>query len=154
MSMLAESGHVEKIIAEIGERTGPGQRAAFVSGNFNVLHPGHLRLLRFAAENGDILVVGVNPDNAPGVTVPADMRLEGVRSNMLVDYAFLLDEPPHAFIARLKPEIVVRLPFHGGGSRAQGRGRYLAEYLPGIPRCRPSGLACRQHAGQSDRSVR
>lgn len=108
MSMLAESGHVEKIIAEIGERTGPGQRVAFVSGNFNVLHPGHLRLLKFAAENSDILVVGVNPDNVPGVTVPADMRLEGVRSNMLVDYAFLLDEPPHAFIARLKPEIVVK----------------------------------------------
>ena len=29
----------------------------FVSGHFNVLHPGHLRLLRFAKESGDHLIV-------------------------------------------------------------------------------------------------
>jgi len=36
-----------------------GQRLVFVSGNFNVIHPGHLRILRFANECGDCLVVGV-----------------------------------------------------------------------------------------------
>ena len=29
-----------------------------VSGHFNVLHPGHIRLLRFAKESGDDLVYG------------------------------------------------------------------------------------------------
>jgi rfaE bifunctional protein kinase chain/domain len=108
MRMLVESGRAEKIVAEIRERIGPRRRAAFVSGNFNVLHPGHLRLLRFAAETCDFLVVGVNPDDTPGVTVPADMRLEGLRSITMVNYALLLDETPHAFIARLKPDIVVK----------------------------------------------
>ncbi len=108
MSILAGSGAVEKILGGIREAIGPGQRVAFVSGNFNVLHPGHLRLLKFAAESGDVLVVGVNPDDTAGVTVPADMRLEGLQLITIVDHAFILDEPPHAFIAILRPEIVVK----------------------------------------------
>jgi len=40
----------------------PSPRTVFVSGNFNVLHPGHLRLLRFAKEYGDRLIVAVQSD--------------------------------------------------------------------------------------------
>lgn len=65
----------------------PGQTIAFVSGNFNVVHPGHLRLLKFAAEQADVLVVGVNPDSTPGVTLAQDMRLENVRSIAFVHHA-------------------------------------------------------------------
>jgi rfaE bifunctional protein kinase chain/domain len=81
---------------------------AFVSGNFNVVHPGHLRLLKFAAEQADTLVVGVNPDTAGGVTFRQDMRLENVRSIGIVDHAVCLDVPAEAFIAALKPEVVVK----------------------------------------------
>jgi len=80
----------------------------FVSGNFNIVHPGHLRLLQFAAECGDFLVVGVNAGSSPAVTVPAQMRLEGVRAVGIVGHAFLLDEPPEAFILKFKPAVVVK----------------------------------------------
>ncbi len=38
-----------------------------MSGNFNIVHPGHLRLLKFATEQADILAVGVNLETTPGV---------------------------------------------------------------------------------------
>ena len=41
-------------------------KKVFVSGHFNVLHPGHLRLFRFAKECGDILIVGVESDRIAG----------------------------------------------------------------------------------------
>jgi rfaE bifunctional protein kinase chain/domain len=104
---MAQRASLEKL-HYIRQRFGLGKRIAFVSGNFNVLHPGHLRLLKFASDNGDVLVVGVNADGTPGVTVPGQMRLEGLRSITMVDHALLLDEPPHEFIARLRPEIVVK----------------------------------------------
>src|SRR3954452_17617127 len=69
---------------------------AFVSGNFNVVHPGHLRLLKFAAEQADVLVVGVNSDKVNGVTLPQDVRLENVQSISVVDYAVGLDVPADA----------------------------------------------------------
>jgi rfaE bifunctional protein kinase chain/domain len=95
-------------IGEIRAQAGAGRRVVFVSGNFNIVHPGHLRLLRFAADCGDFLVVGVTSDASAAVTIPAPMRLDGVRAIGIVDYAFLLDERPEEFIARLKPEVVVK----------------------------------------------
>ena len=83
-------------------------KIVFVSGNFNVLHPGHVRLLKFAAECGDFLVVGVHGQGSSGATLPEDLRLEGVRAISMVDYAFLLKEPAESFIARLRPAIVVK----------------------------------------------
>jgi rfaE bifunctional protein kinase chain/domain len=99
---------IDTVVDEIRARAGAGRRIVFVSGNFNIVHPGHLRLLQFAAECGDFLVVGVNPDSAVGVTVPANMRLEGVQAIGIVNHAFMLNEAPQFFIERLKPEVVVK----------------------------------------------
>lgn len=96
------------VIAELRQRAGLGKRIVFVSGNFNIVHPGHLRLLQFAADCGDFLVVGVTSDKLPAVTIPAAMRLEGVKAIGIVDFAIALDERPEAFIARLKPAVVVK----------------------------------------------
>ena len=85
-------------------------RAVFVSGHFNVLHPGHLRLLRFAKEYGGRLVVAVESDRLAGSAahVPEQLRLEGIQSNSWVDEAFIVDEPVAAVIARLRPDFVVK----------------------------------------------
>ncbi len=87
---------------------GTANSIAFVSGNFNIVHPGHLRLLKFAAEQADLLVVGVNADDAAGVTVPQQMRLENVCSISMVDYAVALNVAADTFIASLKPNVVVK----------------------------------------------
>jgi rfaE bifunctional protein kinase chain/domain len=85
-------------------------RTVLVSGNFNVLHPGHLRLLRFARECGERLVVVVCSDRIAGkeAHVPEQLRLEGVQSNSWVDEVLLVDEPVVDAIARLRPDIVVK----------------------------------------------
>lgn len=86
----------------------PGARIVFVSGNFNVLHPGHLRLLNFAAECGDFLVVGVNSDQTNGVLIPETLRLKGIRSIDCVNLALILPVTADQFIGYLKPDIVVK----------------------------------------------
>lgn len=83
-------------------------KVVFVSGNFNIVHPGHMRLLNFAASCGDVLVVGVLPDNSEGATLPEALRLEGVKAINAVTFTFVLRESPEAFITRLKPDVVVK----------------------------------------------
>jgi rfaE bifunctional protein kinase chain/domain len=85
-------------------------KTVFISGRFNVLHPGHVRLLQFARECGDRLVVGVESDALAGsdAHVPEDLRLEGVRSCSFVDEAFLLRESIVDTILTLRPAIVVK----------------------------------------------
>ena len=82
----------------------------FVSGTFNVLHPGHLRLFRFAKECGDRLIVAVQSDRIAGTSahVKEVLRLEGVQSITWVDEAIIFDEPLIDLISRLRPDIVVK----------------------------------------------
>lgn len=86
----------------------PGDRIVFVSGNFNVVHPGHFRLLNFALECADVLVVGVHDDNFPGTLVPLQLRLQGIRGISCVDLALPLSVPPEVFVGCLQPDIVVK----------------------------------------------
>ncbi len=81
-----------------------------VTGNFNVLHPGHMRFLRFARECGDRLLVGVNSDKiaGKGAYIAENLRLDGVKNNTLVDEAFLIDEEITDLIARIRPSIVIK----------------------------------------------
>lgn len=98
----------EAALAKLKEIARSGKRIVFVSGNYIIVHPGHLRHLKFAAECGDMLAVGVN--NQPNVAFPiaAELRLEGVRAIGLVDYAFMLHDEPEDFIAALQPAAVVK----------------------------------------------
>lgn len=85
------------------------KRTVFVSGNFNIVHPGHLRVLRFAAECGDYLIVGVHGNKTDGHTLLDEkFRLDGVLSITWVDFAFILRDSSEAFIKELKPSIVVK----------------------------------------------
>jgi len=108
--MASDSAHmgIAEIVAEIVQRAHDSKRIVFVSGNFNVIHPGHLRLLNFAAECGDFLVVGVTGDDVPGALIPENLRLEGVKAISAVNYAFLLPVQAEVFVAALKPHMVVK----------------------------------------------
>jgi rfaE bifunctional protein kinase chain/domain len=100
--------HNLEIVAEIKKQVGQKKRIVFVSGNFNTIHPGHFRLLKFAEECGNFLVVGVTDNSTSGVLVSAELRLEGVRSISYVDYSFVMSTPPEHLIKLLEPSIVVK----------------------------------------------
>lgn len=120
--MASESVVLGTIRASAPERA----RIVFVSGNFNILHTGHLRLLNFAADCGDLLVVGVNPDGSPGTHMPAVLRLEALSAIGCVQHAVVLESDPAAFVAKLRPSIVVKGKEHE--SRDNPEAAVLAGY--------------------------
>lgn len=84
--------------------------SVFVYGDFNILHPGHLRLLKFAKESGDLLIVGVNADtlNEKNNLLNEQFRLEAIKATNYVDEAFILQGSVVEYIAKNKPDIVVK----------------------------------------------
>jgi rfaE bifunctional protein nucleotidyltransferase chain/domain len=98
-----------------------GKRVVCAAGVFDLLHPGHVRLLEHARDLGDILVVGVRSDAsraaedaassrplAPFVN-PAAERAEILASLAAVDFVAEFDEPtPREFIARLAPDVLAK----------------------------------------------
>jgi len=80
----------------------------FVSGNFFVLHPGHLRLLKFASECGDYLYVGVN-DTRPSSDYPsAQERAETLRELNFIHDVTILHDGLENFLHELKPDVIVK----------------------------------------------
>ncbi|MCK5110898.1 MAG: adenylyltransferase/cytidyltransferase family protein [Arcobacteraceae bacterium] len=83
-------------------------KKVFVYGDFNILHPGHLRLLKFAKDSGNYLIVGVNSDKVSHKGINQDIRLESIQATSYVDEAFILDISPVDYIKQNKPDIVVK----------------------------------------------
>ena len=86
-----------------------GKRLVFVSGNFNIIHPGHLRLLNFARTCGDCLIVGLFDDGQRGVVLPLEVRREALESLAAVNHVVpLTNVALGPFIRLLKPHFVVK----------------------------------------------
>lgn len=111
--MLRQSS--QNALQIIRQETDEKKRIVFVAGFFNIVHPGHLRLLRFAAECGDYLVVGVYADLAGHSFLDEKIRLEGVCAISLVDHCFILEDMPQEFIKALKPAFVIKGKEHENG---------------------------------------
>ena len=82
----------------------------FISGNFNIIHPGHLRILKFAKDHGEKLIVGVMSDKLANnnVKINEKLRLESIKSINYVDDAFIIKKSIKKTLEELRPDIVVK----------------------------------------------
>ena len=92
-----------------------GKRIVTINGSFDLLHAGHLHILKEAKHQGDVLVVGLNGDASVRTNkgpkrpiVPEAQRAEMLLAIRYVDYVHIFDEPvPMAFIAAVRPDVHV-----------------------------------------------
>jgi D-beta-D-heptose 7-phosphate kinase/D-beta-D-heptose 1-phosphate adenosyltransferase len=93
-----------------------GKKIVFTNGCFDFLHVGHVRYLKAARAQGDVLVAGLNSDGSvrqikgPGrPIVPEDERAEVLASLACVDFVTVFDEPdPAMIIGILMPDVLVK----------------------------------------------
>ena len=93
-----------------------GKSVVFTNGCFDLLHPGHIRLLEQARSLGDVLILGLNSDVGVARTKgpPRPILCEQERATMAgelgaVDAVVLFDEEtPRDLIAALLPDILVK----------------------------------------------
>lgn len=116
----------KSLLARSWRRRFEGRKIAFISGNFNVVHAGHIRLFKFARELADVVLVGTNTDGTSGAVFPAQLRLEGIQGLGCVDAAGVLDAPLVDFLIQLKPDLVVKGKEHE--SRFNKEAEIVASY--------------------------
>jgi D-sedoheptulose 7-phosphate isomerase len=91
-------------------------KTVFTNGCFDILHPGHVDLLRRAKELGTHLIVGINSDESVRSIKGADRPFMGqddrkklLESLKMVDEVLIFDElTPERLIADLKPDVLVK----------------------------------------------
>ncbi len=93
-----------------------GLRIVFTNGCFDLLHVGHLSLLREAASHGDVLVLGINSDASVRRLKGNDRPLtpQGERASLLaaldcVDAVMIFDEDtPLRALEAIRPDVLVK----------------------------------------------
>lgn len=105
-----------ELLPIIAQAKRDGRRIVFTNGCFDILHPGHIRLLEAARDFGDLLIVALNTDRsvrknkgANRPIVPEAERAEVIAALAAVDYVVLFDEPtPREIIALILPDVLVK----------------------------------------------
>jgi rfaE bifunctional protein nucleotidyltransferase chain/domain len=93
-----------------------GKTVVFTNGCYDILHPGHIRLLEKARSLGDLLILALNTDSSvarlKGPTRPLISQDERARMALLleaVDAVALFDEDtPRELIAEVLPDILIK----------------------------------------------
>jgi rfaE bifunctional protein nucleotidyltransferase chain/domain len=105
--------------ALVEARTGwrrAGKTVVFTNGCYDILHPGHIRLLEKARSLGDLLILALNTDASvarlKGPTRPLIPESERCRMALMleaVDAVTLFDEDtPRELIAEVLPDILIK----------------------------------------------
>jgi D-glycero-beta-D-manno-heptose 1-phosphate adenylyltransferase len=106
----------EQLIADRAEWKRDGKKVVFTNGCYDILHPGHIRLLEAARSLGDVLILALNTDSSvqrlKGPTRPLiaqDKRAELAAALAAVDAVTFFDEDtPRELIAALLPDILIK----------------------------------------------
>ncbi len=110
---LRELNELKSIVAKAKTQ---GKKVVFTNGCFDLLHRGHLHLLREAKKLGDLLIVALNSDSSvkkikgPHRPVLPELdRVELIAALEMVDYVTSFDEPdPYNVVRELRPNVLVK----------------------------------------------
>jgi len=92
------------------------KQVVFTNGCYDLLHPGHIRLLEQARTLGDVLILALNSDTSvrrmkgpSRPLIPEDERSEMALALEAVDAVALFDEEtPRELIAAILPDVLIK----------------------------------------------
>lgn len=93
-----------------------GKKVVFTNGCFDIVHSGHIHVLKEAKKQGDVLILGLNSDSSikrlKGKSRPIfkeEERLELLSSFEFIDYIVVFDEDtPLEVIKLIRPDVLVK----------------------------------------------
>lgn len=96
------------------EARASGRRVVHCHGCFDIVHPGHIRHLKFARALGDILMVSISGDTEVGKgtgrpLIPEELRAENLAELDCVDWVYIERRPTAAgLLGEIQPDIYVK----------------------------------------------
>jgi len=116
ITVPAKYKSVDELSAMSAQARKAGRVVVFTNGCFDLVHRGHIHLLRQAKALGDLLIVGLNSDvsvktiKGPDRPImPEADRIELIAALEMVDYVVAYDEPdPYRVIAAIQPNVLVK----------------------------------------------
>lgn len=116
LTMEDKIKNLEEIKAIIEELHKNNKKFVFTNGCFDLLHAAHIRYLKEAKEQGDILIIGLNSDSSVKALkgdkrplVPENERAFMLAALECIDYIIIFnDKTVENLLRELKPDIYVK----------------------------------------------
>lgn len=111
---IVSADRLQSILAEYRPPGPYAKRVVQCHGCFDIVHPGHIRYLRFAKSQGDILVVSITGDalidkEPQRPYIPQELRAENLAALELVDYVVIDPNPTaRALLDIIRPDVYVK----------------------------------------------
>jgi rfaE bifunctional protein nucleotidyltransferase chain/domain len=107
---------LQAVAEEVRRLQSAGKKVVFTNGCFDILHVGHIELLRGARALGDVLVVAINSDasvarlKGPDRPIfPESERAELLDNMQMTDFVCIFDEDtPLDAIMIIRPDVLVK----------------------------------------------
>ncbi len=107
---------LDQALIEVRAARREGKRVVFTNGCFDILHAGHIHLLRTARSHGDLLVVGLNSDASvrrlKGVDRPVHVESDRVTVLSELESVGVVvvfeEDTPMRLIETLRPDVLVK----------------------------------------------
>jgi len=107
---------LEELKEIVNELKKQGKKIVFTNGCYDLIHRGHIDVLRKASELGNVFIVGLNSDSSvkrfKGETRPINNEIDRayVVGNVKgVDYVIIFEEDtPLILLKELKPDVLVK----------------------------------------------
>ncbi|MCM8766771.1 MAG: D-glycero-beta-D-manno-heptose 1-phosphate adenylyltransferase [Candidatus Omnitrophica bacterium] len=104
---------IKKISSELKKQ---GKIIVFTNGCFDIIHPGHIKVLKRAKSIGDILIVGLNSDKSVKMLkgkgrpiIDQKGRCEILSCFSMIDYIVVFKEKtPEKLIKKILPDFIVK----------------------------------------------
>jgi rfaE bifunctional protein nucleotidyltransferase chain/domain len=106
----------DELLAARAEWKRAGKTVVFTNGCYDILHPGHIRLLESARSLGDVLILALNTDasvqrlKGPSrPLIPQHLRAEMAAALEAVDAVTFFDQDtPRQLIAAVLPDVLIK----------------------------------------------
>ncbi len=106
----------EKLAAFLKAQRAKGNKIVFTNGCFDILHAGHVSILEFSKNQGDILVLGINTDAsvkrlkgpARPINKQADRALVAASLEAVDAVVLFGQDTPLELIKFIKPDVLVK----------------------------------------------
>lgn len=123
---------------EINRARAKRKKVVFTNGCFDLLHVGHLKVLKECRKRGDVLVLGLNSDDSvrrlkgdKRPLIPEKERAELMAGLACVDYvAIFKEDTPERLIELVRPDVLVK---GGDWAAEQIVGRHAAKKVVRVP---------------------
>jgi D-beta-D-heptose 7-phosphate kinase/D-beta-D-heptose 1-phosphate adenosyltransferase len=108
--------HRDELVRARADWRRDNQTVVFTNGCYDILHPGHIRLLEQARSLGDVLILALNTDSSvarlKGPTRPLIDQLARAEMAMALEavdaVTFFDEDTPRELIAQVLPDILIK----------------------------------------------